>query len=154
VSAPRVVYDTMVLLQAAIHPQRRYATIEAVEDGRLTLCTSAELFAELRDVLTRPSLMSKFPALTFERVALFLDSLNLLATSYSPVPHRFTWPQHPDDDHIFNLAIEAQANYLVTWETRILKLASNTTPDAVLLRNLAPGLSVVTPKELADVLKT
>ncbi|HZZ44312.1 MAG TPA: PIN domain-containing protein [Tepidisphaeraceae bacterium] len=61
--ALRVVYDTMVFLQAAIHPNRRYATIEAVEDKRLMLCTSLESIAEVRDVLTRPSLAAKFPAL-------------------------------------------------------------------------------------------
>jgi len=153
VSAPLAVYDTMVFLQAAIHPGRRYATMEAVEDKRLTLCTSPELMAEVRDVLTRPSLAAKFPALTAERIAQFLDSVNILAASYSPVRQAFTWPQHPDDDHLFNLAIEAKANYLVTWEARILKFAIDTTPAADSLRHLAPNLSIITPRQLAELLK-
>ena len=102
-----VVYDTMVFLQAAVRPGRRYATFEAVEDRRLRLCTSAELVAEVRDVLTRPSLARKFPALTPERVAQFLDKVNAMATSFSDIPPAFTWPHHPDDDHLFNLAIYA-----------------------------------------------
>ncbi len=152
-SIPCVIYDTMVTLQAAVHPERKYATIEAVEDKRLTLCTSPELVAELRDVLTRPSLASKFPALTPQRIAVFLDSLNLISTSFETVPELFTWPLHPDDDHLFNLAIEAQANYLVTWESRILKLATDTTESAQLLRHFCPRLSIVTPKQLADLIK-
>ncbi len=152
-NAPLAVYDTMVLLQAAIHPERRYTTIEAVEDKRLTLCTSPELVAEVRDVMTRPSLAAKFPALTPERVAHFLDNVNAVATSFSEVSDAFTWPQHPDDDHLFNLAIHAKAKYLVTWEARILKLATDTTPAADLLRRLAPDLVIITPKELADTLK-
>lgn len=115
-SAPLVVYDTMVFLQAAISPERRYATFEAVEDKRLTLCTSPELMAEVRDVLIRPSLVAKYPALTPERVAQFLDSVNIASRFFSAVPHSFTWPQHPEDDHLFNLAIEAKAGYLVTWK--------------------------------------
>src|ERR1700710_1538902 len=118
-SAPLAVYDTMVILQAAINPDRRYASIEAIEDGRLILCTSPELIAEVHEVLTRPLLAAKFPALTPERVALFLQNMNMLARAFNAVPNLFTWPQHPDDDHLFNLAIHAKADYLITWETRI-----------------------------------
>lgn len=153
-SAPRVVYDTMVFLQAAVRPNRRYATIDAAEDGRVILCTSPDGIAEVRDVLTRPSLAAKFSALTPERVAQFLDSVGVMATSFSAVPAVFTWPQHPNDDHLFNLAIHTKAEYLVTWEERILKLATDATPAADLLRRLAPNLSIVTPKQLAELLKS
>jgi putative PIN family toxin of toxin-antitoxin system len=148
-NSPRVVYDTMVFLQAAIHPERRYATVEAVEDNRLRLYVSSELMAEVRDVLSRPRMAAKFPALTAERVARFMEKMSIIATAIDPVPSAFTWPQHSDDDHVFNLAIAAQANFLVTWETRILKLATSMTPSGTLLRKLAPGLSIVTPAELA-----
>jgi putative PIN family toxin of toxin-antitoxin system len=143
----------MVFLQAAINPHRQYATFKAVEDKRLTLCTSPELIAEVRDVLTRLSLVTKFSTLTLERVSGFLDKVNLLATSFANLSNTFTLPQHPNDDHLFNLAIHAKAQYLVTWETRILNLATETTAEAVLLRKLAPGLWIVTPKQLADILK-
>ncbi|HZZ44313.1 MAG TPA: hypothetical protein VFE58_15370 [Tepidisphaeraceae bacterium] len=69
------------------------------------------------------------------------------------MPKVFTWPQHPDDDHLFNLAIEANVTHLVTWETRILNLATDSTPSAILLRRLAPNLSIITPKQLAELLK-
>src|SRR5690349_17388198 len=128
----------MVFLQCAIRPDRRYATMEAVEDKRLNLCTSPELIAEIRDVLLRPSLAAKFPALTPERVARFLDSVNLISSHFPQVRQTFTWPQHPDDDHLFNLAIEAKADYLATWETRILALATDPSPTAKALRQLAP----------------
>jgi putative PIN family toxin of toxin-antitoxin system len=148
-----VVYDTMVFLQTAVRPERRYATFEAIEDGRLKLYTSVELLAEVRDVLIRPSLARKFPALTPERVARFLDKVNAMATSFSDVPPAFTWPHHPDDDHLFNLAIHAKAEYLVTWETRILELASEASPTADLLHRIAPDLTIVTPKRMADLLR-
>jgi putative PIN family toxin of toxin-antitoxin system len=153
VTAALAVYDTMVFLQAAINPNRKYTTFEAIESGRIKLCLSNDLIAEIRDVLTRPSLANTFPALTPDRVAQFLDKLGAIATTIADVPQVFTWPQHPDDDHLFNLAIHARANFLVTWETRILKLATEATEAATLLRRLAPGLSIVTPKHIADLLR-
>ena len=69
------------------------------------------------------------------------------------VPARFSLPQHPKDDHLFDLAIQAQADYLVTWESRLLKLQSADTPEAQRLRQLAPKLTILTPKQLSDALK-
>lgn len=150
---PRVVYDTMVFLQSAVRVGRAHATFQALRDGRATLCISAELIAEVRDVLSRPSITAKFPALTPQRLAQFLDEINLLATNFDPIPGAFTWPAHPDDDHLFNLAITSQADYLVTWESRILALATSTDPAAFELRRLAPKTSIVTPAQLAALVK-
>ena len=69
---------------------------------------------------------------------------------FDPIPSVFTFRPDPGDDHVFNLAIHAHAEYLVTWETRILKLHGATTPAAVELRSLAPQLSIVTPAVLAQ----
>jgi len=41
---------------------------------------------------------------------------------FDRVPSLFTWPADPGDNH-YQLAIHAQAEYLVTWETRMLGLA-------------------------------
>lgn len=119
-------------------------------DGRVTLFLSPALVAEITDVLARPAVRGQFPTLTDRAVAAFLADMQLRATTFDPIPARFTWPQHPDDDHLFNLAIHAKATRLVTWETRILNLASESTPPADLLRQLAPDLRIVTPKQLAD----
>jgi predicted nucleic acid-binding protein len=59
----------------------------------------------------------------------------------------------PAARHIFNLAIAAKAKYLVTWENRIHKLATELTEDAIRLRTLAPQLEIVTPKQLTERLK-
>lgn len=151
-SAVLVVYDTMIFLQAAVNPRRQYASMKSVEDGRLTLCMSRELMDEVEDVLARPLLASKFPALTPNRVAQFAHSLKAFARWFPDVPPLFTLPRHPDDDHLFNLAIHAKADYLVTWETRILKLATEDSAAANLLRQSAPTLKIITPKQLAELL--
>ena len=68
------------------------------------------------------------------------------------IPNQFTWPEHPDDDHLFNLAIHAQAQFLVTWETRILKLSEDPSKAATELRRLAPHLQMITPTGFVKVI--
>ena len=115
---------------------------------------SSALLAESQDVLNRDSVRRKFPALTPDAVKIFIADVLDQSKMSSAVPNVFKWPQHPDDDHLFDLAIHSKARYLVTWETRILKLPTDVTPAAELLRRLSPNLSIITPKQLADLLGT
>jgi putative PIN family toxin of toxin-antitoxin system len=150
VSTP-VVYDTMLFLQAAVQPIRVHRTFQAVQEGLVRLCLSAELLAEVRDVLTRTKVRKKFPALTPEAVDAFISETAAMATMFDP-PSVFTWPVDPGDDHVFNLAIHARAEYLVTWETRMLKLANEMSEAAASLRRLAPDLQIVNPEQFAQAL--
>lgn len=149
-----VVYDTMLFFQAASRPERVHASFQAIRDNQVTLCVSPALLAEVQDVLTRPEHQSRFPALSTRGVAAFLADLASQARMFERVPAAFTWQMHPDDDHVFNLAIHSKAKYLVTWENRILKLATDISPAADSLRRLAPDLAIVTPQQLAEVLRT
>lgn len=146
-----VVYDTMLFLQAAVQPIRVHRTFRAVQEGLVRLCLSAELLAEMRDVLTRGKVRKKFPALTPEAVDAFISETATLATMFDP-PRVFTWPVDPGDDHVFDLAIHARAEYLVTWETRMLKLTNEKSEAAESLRRLAPGLQIVNPEQFAQAL--
>jgi putative PIN family toxin of toxin-antitoxin system len=143
-----VVYDTMLFFQAAaLPPDRIHGTFRVIENGQAQLCMSRALLAEISDVLNRPELRAKAPSLTPQRVTALLDAIVKRAQLFDPILHDFRWPDHPDDDHLFNLAIAAQAEFLVTWETRLLKLASSRTPEAERLASLAPNLQIVTPPE-------
>ncbi len=147
------VYDTMVFLQSAVVPGRMHATFAAVADGRIVLCVSPALVAEVRGVLGRPTVRARFPALDPSGVSSFMGRVLARARMFDPVPPVFTLPGHPDDDHLFDLAIHARARYLVTWETRLPALAGGGTPAAAELRRLAPDLAVLTPAELAGSLR-
>jgi predicted nucleic acid-binding protein len=105
----------------------------------------------VRDVLTRRKVREKFPVLTPEVVDAFIGETAALATMFDP-PIVFTWPVDPGDDHIFNLAIHARAEYLVTWETRMLKLGNEMSGAAESLRRLAPSLQIVNPEQFAQAL--
>jgi putative PIN family toxin of toxin-antitoxin system len=151
----RAVYDTMVFVQWASLPAgRQHATIKALYDGSVRLCLSQDAIDEIRDVLPRPELAAQLPRLTAERVAQIIEATVQLAEWVDLVPNVFSWPHHPDDDHLFNLAIAAKAERLVTFEDRVLSMKQKFPEDAERLRLLAPSLSIITPKELAEELKS
>lgn len=144
----------MIFFQwAVLRENRQHRTVKLLYDGTARLCLSPLLMDEISDVLTRPELLQRFPELTTARTTAVLEQAEAMADWFDSVPNVFTWPQHPDDDHLFNLAIHAQAEYLVTWESRLLRLPASSSPAAKRLHELAPALSIVTPKELAARLK-
>jgi len=86
----RAVYDCMIFLQAASNPHRVHSTFRLVESGAVTLYVSAEVLAEVRDVLSRPRHKAKFPALTDDHVSEFLTAMAKLATLVDEVPDIYT----------------------------------------------------------------
>lgn len=153
---PKAVYDAMVMLQwAALPPDgsRQHATVTALSSGRLRLAMSQQLLNELRGLFFRPELQARLPSLAPQHAAAILQKTLEFADYLPHVPARFSLPQHPKDNHLFDLAIAAKAAYLVTWESRLLKLRDAHTSEAKRLRRLAPKLTILTPKELADTLK-
>jgi len=139
----------MVFYQwATIRRERLHGAHTAVLKGRVQLCVSSELLAEIRDLLTRPAIRAKSPNLTNERIISFLDVIIAKAELTPDPPKLFTLPKHPKDDHLFNLAIAAMADRLVTWKERLLGLEDPSSQDGQRLRALAPQLHIVTPRAL------
>lgn len=146
---PRVVYDSMLFFQwAALSPQARRGTVELVETGKVVLCLSADLVTEVRELLARPAIRAKSSHLTDGRVASVLALANSCGAWFTDVPSVFRHSRHSDDDHIFNLAIVAKADFLVTWEERHLRMAAKHPDDMAQLRNFAPALRIVDPPTL------
>lgn len=140
----RAVFDCVVLLQAAGRPTGPAgACLQAVRDGRVELAVSPDILTEVRDVLTRPKTLRKFPALTPEAVDLFLADLATHATTLDAVPKVFSLPRDPKDEPYIDLAVAAQARYLVSRDNDLLDLMS----DAA-FRQQFPDLTVIDPVAL------
>jgi len=143
-----VVYDCMIFLQAAARPDREHGTMRLVREGRVTLCVSPEIVAELRDVLTRPEVQAKFPALKPQHVDTFLNDVLSLSKMVASVPEVFALPRDPKDEPYINLAIEAGASHLVTWNDRHLTyLMRNDTPEGRDFCQRFPALKIVHPPD-------
>jgi putative PIN family toxin of toxin-antitoxin system len=143
------VFDCMLFLQAVTNEAGpAFACFRFVEEGKLTLCLSPEILAEVKDVLARPKLRRKFASLTEERVDEFLRTAAAKAVVLDNVPQAFAYARDPDDEPYINLAIAAGARYLVSRENDLLDLM--TIPEFLAQ---CPGLTVIDPVVLIRELR-
>jgi putative PIN family toxin of toxin-antitoxin system len=125
-----------------------------IYDGRVTLYVSPAVVEEVRDVLTRPEVISKFPALTPEHVDRFVNDVLSRAVTLNNVPPTFSLPRDPKDEPYLHLAIEANAQYLVTWNHKHLTyLMRQDTPEGRDFCQRFPELKIVDPPTLLAELK-
>ena len=118
-----VVFDCNILLQAvARRTGPAAACLRLAEEGFVQLRLSEEILTELSGVLKRPTIRTHYPELTGEIVEDFLRRLRNTAEITIDVPKRFSYPRDIDDEPYLNLAIEAEANYLVSRDKDLLDL--------------------------------
>jgi putative PIN family toxin of toxin-antitoxin system len=143
----RVVFDCMIFLQAAAAPHRVHSCFAAARDYDLEVCLSADTLAEIRDVLSRPALRAKFPALTSAAVASFLSGVVAQSTMISDIEPRCALPRDPKDEKWLDLAIAAAAKYLITRDRDLLDLMANPS-DCPSLFAANPSLEIIDPSAL------
>ena len=139
------VYDCMLFFRAASRPNRVRPLFDLVHNGDVTLCFGPDVLAEIRDVLTRPKLIAKYPALTPEAVDAFLAQHLRVATWVTDVPEHFVLSRDPKDSKYLNLAITAGAPYVVTTDLDLLDLMTSPDPEAVDFRARFPSVKCVDP---------
>jgi putative PIN family toxin of toxin-antitoxin system len=121
--------------------------LRRLEAGQFILYVSDEILNEARDVLSRPKLRAKNPRITDETVRETFDLLDRMAQLVPNVPSLFSLPRDPDDEPYLNLAIAADADYLVTWDKDLLDLMQ----DAG-FRAQYPRLTILNPVALLQIL--
>jgi uncharacterized protein len=143
---PRVVFDTMVFLQAVGSGKGpAFAALRRFEAGDFRLFVSREVLDEVREVLSRPEIRRKMPLLTRERVAALIGRLESKATLVHSVPRRMEYERDPDDEPVLNLAIEAAAQYLVTRDNDLLDLMKEKSSAGKTFRARFPDLTILDP---------
>ena len=140
------VFDTVTLLQAAANPTGPAGgCLRLVAENTVTLHVSEDGLTELADVLSRPKVRKKFPLLTDEHVAGFVQGLRALARVSAVVPTVFHFPRDPDDEHVLNLAVATRAIYIVTRDNDLLDLMAEGNADGAALKALHPAVEIVDP---------
>ncbi len=146
---PVVVFDCMTLLQATTSPSGPSAAcLRRVEAGELRLVVSPPILAEVRDVLSRPRIRQRNPALDDAAVDAYLGRIATLAPPATDVPHAVTYPRDPKDEPYLDLAVHANAAFLVSFDNDLLDLMTDEGADAAAVKALAPRLTVLTPPDL------
>src|SRR5258706_4544389 len=143
----RVVYDCVVCLQGV--GRRGNAAREClnlVDAGIVELCLSAAVLEEIQDVLNRPEILKKFPLIESKDSQALLRTTRNKSLVLSNVPHAFSLARDPDDEPYTDLAIEAGADYLVTWNDRHLTyLMREDTPEGIEFCKRFPNLKISDP---------
>lgn len=105
----RIVLDTNVLVSGLLSPFGPPGEIvRMVSSGQLTLCFDARIIAEYAEVLTRPRL-----GFDPDAVTALLDHIEHAGETAATSPLLTRLPDS-DDEPFLEVAISAQAEYLVT----------------------------------------
>jgi putative PIN family toxin of toxin-antitoxin system len=140
------VFDCMVLLQAATRRTGpATACLALVDDGHVQLCVSVATLEEIHDVLNRPAIRKKFPAMTDQVVLDFIEHILDKGKLVEEIPAVYKLPRDPDDEPYINLAAAADAAFLVSRDKDLLSLM-----DDEAFRKQFPTLSILAPKAFLD----
>jgi len=119
-------------------------------DGKITLCMSEDCLDEINEVLRRPVVREKFPMLTDERVDLLIEWLRTYAEFVDPVEAHFEYPTDPKDEPYINLAIQAEALFLVSWDRHIKRLADPKIEEGMRFKERYPRVRILDPQEFLN----
>src|SRR5262249_53390499 len=142
----RVVFDCGVFLQGLISESGpAVSCLEKFEKGEVILFISEEIITEIKDVLTRSKLRTKYPLLTEERTNRLIEDLWTKAKFFSVVPKHFIYDRDPNDEPYINLAVEANADYIISRDKDLLELMTGHTSNCKEFRQRYRPLKVVDP---------
>lgn len=142
---PRVVFDCNVFVQGIANrksPPRM--ALRLFFEGTVSLFVSEAILREVRDVLCRPELRGKLPAISDRIVNALLVKLEGKAILISNVPEEYRYERDPNDEMYLNLAIVASASYLVSRDDDLLDLMRADTEVARRFRVRYPFLQILT----------
>jgi putative PIN family toxin of toxin-antitoxin system len=146
---PRVVFDCMIFLQAtASESGPAAALLRLVERNVLSLFVSREILDEVRDVLSRTKLRKKNPDITSERVDALITRVAEKGAIVETVPEHFSYVRDPRDEKYINLAIEVEADYIVSRDQDLLDLMTGYTDECKDFRRRFRLLRIIGPVEL------
>lgn len=117
------VFDTNVLLQAILSeggPADECVQLTFSED--VTLVTSDAVLDELKDVISRPSLIAKYEELRTERPQFLIQKIYSKAIIVSSAPREFILERDRSDEIFVNLALKMHAEFLVSRDKDLLDL--------------------------------
>lgn len=135
------VFDTNVILQGILSATGPAGTcIHLLSDDRFRLITSEATIFEIQSVVTRLKLVRKNPQLRGSQPQLVLQKIREKAVIVSPPSKLYEFTRDPSDEIFLNLALENNAEYLVSRDLDLLDLMKDFE-----FVNMFPELSIVTP---------
>lgn len=144
----RVVFDCNIYFQALISPggPSGRCVSQALAE-RVQLFCSEFVVNEIQSTTQHPKLRSRFATLTDAAVKALISDIERVATFIDVFPEPFQYPRDPDDAHYVNLALAAQAKYVVSRDNDLLDLMNMTRAEAREFRSRFPSLEIIEPPQ-------
>jgi putative PIN family toxin of toxin-antitoxin system len=149
----KAVFDCNVFLQAVSGEKSPAAAcFRLVQQKVVQLFVSEETLAELEEVLSRPYIKEHF-GLSDKAIIEFISNLHILAKVFNKVPKVFSLPRDIDDEPYINLAVEAEADYIVTRDNDLIYLMSGYDLESKKFRQKFRRLKIVQPLEFLRIVE-
>ena len=134
---PKVILDTNVIISAFLKAESNPALILALGlEGSLTVCLSKKIWQEYQGVLRR----KKFRGLDQESIEKLLSVLKEQAIWVLPRISVNILSRDPADNKFLECALESQADYLITGNTRHFPLKK------------FHGTQIINPRDFIDLI--
>ncbi len=148
----RVVFDCNIYWRAFFYSKGLGCECKKLIDkGKILHFLSGEIVAEVTEVLARPSTLEKFPTARVEGVHRFVKEMLARSIFVANVPSRVELPLDTKDEPYLNLAVEVNADYIVTTDNDLLDFMTGGDLDSKHFRQRFRPLRVVTPREFLDI---
>jgi putative PIN family toxin of toxin-antitoxin system len=149
-----VVVDTNILLQSLLSETGPAGKcLGYFRRGEVAIAVSRATLREAQEVLSRSHLRTRYPQLTDERIAPLLEFLCYRGDYFRSVKRWFEYPRDPQDEPFLNLAIEAEADFLISRDPDLLDLMKWDTEDGRDFQKRFRFLRIVTPVEFLNVME-
>ena len=146
-SALRLVLDTNVLLRALVNRvSRSREVVTACEERKAIALLSKPLLDEYRRVLVH--LKERDESITAFEIQSQLRKLRYLGDYVRETTVLFPFARDPTDAKLIELAMEAGATHIVTYDADLLSLPTARNEAGKRFRQRLTGVSVVRPEEL------
>ena len=132
----KVVLDTNVLVSAIMYGGKPRAIVEAALAGTIEMYISEAIVGELEGVLGRPQF-----GLSGQFVRSTIAELAALAEWVTPERHLDVVRDDPSDNLVLDCAVGAEADYLVTGDSHLLRLG------------MYGNVRIVYPQEFVQILQ-
>jgi len=119
--------------------------LRLLDENVIQVYVSRAVMKELRAVLKYSSVREKLPSLDDQRVEAFIEHLLFRAKMLRRVRHVFNYPRATQDEPYIDLAVAANAGYLVTRDKDLLSLTTDHTLLAKQFRQRFPHLRIMNP---------
>lgn len=148
------VFDCNIYLQALISDESVAAkSFELARQDRIVLFNSDSTFAELVEVLSRPKILALLSGAGPNRIQAFLDEVLTVSITINKYPLKYRFSRDPDDEPYINLAIAADADFIVSRDNDLLGLMTGHTDESKDFRQRFRHLKIVEPVEFLQIIR-